>query len=188
MLQASLRTQAGSVRSLSEILRNINSLMFRSTEIQQFATYFLARIECDTMRLTFSNAGHNWPVLMRPGGERVFLDRGGTILGIMDGVKFEEGEVSLHPGDRVVLYTDGISEASNEHGEQFGEDRLYALVEGLPHSLSARLVAERLLEALHAFLGPVEPQDDMTLLVIRALEPAGVANAREDERETVTAL
>jgi sigma-B regulation protein RsbU (phosphoserine phosphatase) len=188
MLQAALRTQAGSVRALPEILRNINTLMFRSTEIQQFATYFLARIDTRTLQLTFSNAGHNWPVLMRRGGERVFLDRGGTILGIMDGVKFEEGQVSLRPGDRVVLYTDGISEASNLEGEQFGEDRLYALVESLPHSLCAREVAESLLEALHVFLGPVEPQDDMTLLVIRALEPAGVESGREPERETVTAL
>jgi sigma-B regulation protein RsbU (phosphoserine phosphatase) len=171
MLQASLRTQAESVPSLPDILRNINALLYRSTEIQQFATFFLARIECGVSRLAFSNAGHNWPMLFRRSGECVFLDRGGTILGIMEGIKFEEGHMILAPGDRVVLYTDGISEAMNAAGELFGEERLMELVQGLPRQLSARRVAECILEALREFLGPVEPQDDMTLLVLRALEP-----------------
>jgi sigma-B regulation protein RsbU (phosphoserine phosphatase) len=170
MLQASLRTQAGSVRALPEILRNINTLMYRSTEIQQFATFFLARIDAATLQLTFSNAGHNWPVLARRGGERVFLDRGGTILGIEDGARFDEGHVALGPGDRLVLYTDGISEAMNADGEMFGEERLVEMIEGLPRNLSAREIAEQLLAELHEFLGPVEPQDDMTLLVLRALD------------------
>ena len=171
MLQASLRTQADSVGSLSEILRNINGLLYRSTEIQQFATFFLGRVECNHSRLAFSNAGHNWPILMRANGEKMYLERGGTLLGIMEGVRFEEGHAALTPGDRVVLYTDGISEATNAGGEQFGEERLVELVESLPRELSARRVAERILEALHEFLGAVEPQDDMTLLVLRALEP-----------------
>jgi sigma-B regulation protein RsbU (phosphoserine phosphatase) len=110
-------------------------------------------------------------MLFRRSGECVFLDRGGTILGIMEGIKFEEGHMILAPGDRVVLYTDGISEAMNAAGELFGEERLMELVQGLPRQLSARRVAECILEALREFLGPVEPQDDMTLLVLRALEP-----------------
>ncbi|MGH7741243.1 MAG: PP2C family protein-serine/threonine phosphatase, partial [Candidatus Eiseniibacteriota bacterium] len=171
MLQASLRTQAESVPALSDILRNINALLYRSTEIQQFATFFLARVECAPSRLAFSNAGHNWPILMRANGENMFLERGGTILGIMEGVRFEEGHTALAPGDRVVLYTDGISEATNADNEQFGEERLLSLLQSLPRQMPARRVAECILEALREFLGPVEPQDDMTLLVLRALEP-----------------
>ncbi len=186
MLQASLRTQAGSVPSLSTILGNINTLLFRSTEIHQFATFFLARVGTGG-RLTFSNAGHNWPVVLRDDGRRLFLDRGGTLLGILEQVEFEEAEITLGPGDRVVLYTDGISEAMNHAGEPFGEERLYALAEDLPRDLSSRQVAERLLNALHDFLGEVEPQDDMTLLVIRALEPAGVSARVRERREVVTA-
>jgi sigma-B regulation protein RsbU (phosphoserine phosphatase) len=183
MLQASLRTQAGNVSGLGDILRNINSLLYHSTEIQQFATFFLARIECPSGRLAFSNAGHNWPVVLRQGAAPVFLEQGGTLLGILEGAQYEEGVVKLAPGDRVILYTDGISEAMNAEGEQFGEERLVALVCDLPKDLSAREVAERIMEALREFLGPVEPQDDMTLLVLRAFEtsqvPAGEAPTRE---------
>lgn len=172
MLQASLRTQAGSVNSPAMILGNINRLMYRSTAIQQFATFFLARVDGERMVLTFSNAGHNWPLLLRRGGERAFLEEGGLILGIMEDVAFEEGRVSLGAGDLVVLYTDGISEAMDAAGEQFGEERLCAVVDGLPRGLPARQVGEHLMAALHSFLDGVEPQDDMTLVVLRVLEPA----------------
>ena len=187
MLQASLRTQAGSVLALPEILRNINTLLYRSTESHQFATFFLARIECVPPRLTFSNAGHNWPVLVRNGVPPEFLDRGGPLLGIMEGARFEEGAIALVPGDRVVLYTDGISEAANAADEQFGDERLVELVRSLPPDLAAREVAERILAALHSFLGPIEPQDDLTLLVLRALEPVAAPAARAPAREVVTA-
>jgi serine phosphatase RsbU (regulator of sigma subunit) len=185
MLQASLRTQAGSVSSLGAILGNINSLLYRSTATHQFATFFLARIDGVDPRLSFSNAGHNWPVVMRPNGERVFLDRGGTILGILERVDYEEDEVLLSPGDRVVLYTDGISEAANADDEQFGEERLCEVIHALPRDLPAREVAERLLASLRDFLGDVEPQDDMTLLVVRVLEPAAVESDRAPVPEAV---
>jgi len=187
MLQASLRTQAGSVELLPEILRNINTLLYRSTESHQFATFFLGRIQCHPPRLTFSNAGHNWPVLLRKGGPPEFLDRGGPLLGIMEGARFEESEVLLHPGDRVVLYTDGISEAANAVEEQFGDERLVQLVRSLPRDLTASEVAQRILQALHAFLGPIEPQDDMTLLIIRAVESVPVPLDLAPAREVVTA-
>ena len=172
MLQASLRTQAASVSSPAEILRNINRLMFRSTAIQQFATFFLARVDGERLEMAFSNAGHNWPILQRPGGGQRFLDRGGLILGIQEGVEFEEERVSLLPGDLVVLYTDGISEATNAAGVPFDEDRLYGAVSAMPRALPAREIAERLLATLRDFLDGTEPQDDLTLVVLKVLEPA----------------
>ncbi len=72
----------------------------------------------------------------------------------------------------MVLYTDGISEAADATGEQFGEERLYAALSAMPRTLSAREVAERLLGTLHDFLDGTEPQDDITLLVLKLLEPA----------------
>jgi len=179
MLQASLRTQATTPLAISAMLCNINSLLFRSTALQQFATFFLARIEAHGLKMTFSNAGHNWPVVLKPNGERVFLERGGTVLGILESVDFEEAQVSLSPGDLVVCYTDGISEATNADGEQFGEHRLCEFVERLPRDLGAREIAERSLEALREFLGEVEAQDDITLLVLRVLEPVPAEVAPE---------
>lgn len=167
MLQASLRTQAASVAAPAEILRNINQLMYRSTAIQQFASFFLARLDAERLELVFSNAGHNWPVLQRRDGQRRLLERGGVLLGILEGVGFEEERLTLEPGDLLVLYTDGVSEAANAAGEMFDEERLYEAVAAMPSALSAREVAERLLAILHGFLDGTEPQDDVTLLVVK---------------------
>ena len=145
--------------------------MYRSTAIQQFATFFLARVDGERLELSFSNAGHNWPVLLRSGAERRFLERGGLILGIQERVEFEEERVSLLPGDLVVLYTDGISEAADAAGEQFGEERLYEALSAMPRALPAREVAERLLGTLREFLDGTEAQDDITLMVLKVLEP-----------------
>ena len=178
---ASLRTQAGTVSSPAEVLRNINTLLYRSTATHQFATFFLAHLDGATLRLSFSNAGHNWPVVLRPNGERVYLECGGTILGILESAAYEEDRVTLAPGDVVVLYTDGISEADDGTGEQFGDARLCDFVHSLPRGLAAREVADRVMLRLREFLGAVEPQDDMTLLVLRVLEPVPAAASPADE-------
>jgi phosphoserine phosphatase RsbU/P len=186
MLQASLRTQAASVAAPAEILRNINQLMYQSTAIQQFASFFLARLDGERLELVFSNAGHNWPILQRRDGRRRLLERGGLLLGILEGVAFEEERLVLEPGDLLVLYTDGVSEAANAAGVLFDEERLYEAVAAMAPELTAREVAERLLGRLHDFLDGTEPQDDVTLLVVRVPEhDADVAGA--DVAEAVTA-
>ncbi len=179
MLQASLRTQAGSIVSVAEILRNINSLVYRATAVHQFATFFVARLENDSLQMTFSNAGHNFPVVIRRGCKPRFLECGGTVLGIVDGGTYEEERLSLHAGDLVVLYTDGISEATNRDSELYGDARLYDLVEGLPHDLSAREVTDRILVALREFQDGEEARDDMTLMVLRVLEPDRVPSGAD---------
>jgi sigma-B regulation protein RsbU (phosphoserine phosphatase) len=187
MLQASLRTQAASVTSVSAILSNTNALLYRSTALHQFATFFLARIDGESLQMTFCNAGHNWPVVMRPGGGREFLERGGTILGILEQLALEEGSVSLAPGDIVVLYTDGISEAADPSGEQYGETRLCECVAALPPGVGAKEIAECVLVDLRAFLGGTEAQDDITLLVLRVPERVSAMGAAEPRVEVVGA-
>jgi len=172
MLQASLRTQAGATTSVAEILRNINRLVYRQTSVNQFATFFLARVHETSLRLSFSNAGHNWPVVFRDGGEREFLVKGGVVVGILEDASFEEASVELKPGDRLVFYTDGVSEAQDPKGEMFGEDRLYDLVSSLPRDLSAREVTDRIVARVNEFLGGAEAGDDITLMVLRVREPA----------------
>jgi len=172
MLQASLRTQSNATSTVGEVLRVINTLVYRSTTVQQFATFFLARIEERTMRMTYSNAGHNFPVVFRRGGERIMLERGGTVVGILEAATFEEASIELIPGDRVVFYTDGISEAANAAGELFGEERLYECIERLPEHLSAREVTDRILAAVRDYLAGIEAGDDMTVMVLRVIEPA----------------
>jgi sigma-B regulation protein RsbU (phosphoserine phosphatase) len=189
MLQASLRTQANTQPSVASILENINTLVYRSTAVNQFATFFLARVEEDTLRLTFSNAGHNFPVVFGKDGTRRMLERGGTVVGILESITFEEEAVTLVPGDRVVLYTDGINEAANEDGELYGEERLYALIASLPPELSAREITERLLEGVREFLDGMDAGDDMTVMVLRVLEPqaGAVDGAAPVKRATAAA-
>ncbi len=172
MLQASLRTQANTVPSMAAILGNINTLVYRSSTVHQFATFFVARIHEPTLSLSYCNAGHNPPVLFRANGDRVELTAGGTVVGILETLQYQEATVPLQLGDRIVLYTDGITEAAAKSGELFGEERLYQLVEGLPTETSAQLTAERIVESARGFQGEGEPQDDMTVLVLKVLDPA----------------
>ena len=166
MLQASLRTQAASVRSPAEILRNINHLMYRSTAIQQFATFFLARVDGERLELSFSNAGHNWPVLLRPGHERRFLERGGLILGIQEGAEFEEERVSLLPGDLVVLYSDGMEDQHNPAAEHYGRTRLTRSL-GRHLQQSPQAIVDAVFQDLDLFADGRETFDDQTLIVMR---------------------
>lgn len=176
MLQASLRTQAGVTRSVAGILANINRVVYRSTAVNQFATFFLAHIDEKQMTLSFSNAGHNWPVVFRDDGQREFLVKGGVVVGILEDAAFEEEIVDLKPGDRLVFYTDGVSEAQAPSGELFGEERLYELIASLPRELSAREVTDRIVARVNEFLGGAEAGDDITLMVLRVREPAGTEN------------
>ncbi len=187
MLQASLRTQSAGDAPVVEILRNINSLLYRSTAVQQFATFFLARVEGDSLRMTFSNAGHNYPMILRRGSPRILLDRGGTLLGILEQTTFEQADVALAPGDVVILYTDGVSEAMNALEQQFGEERIADVIEALPRETSARQIAEGLSHSLREFLDGVEPQDDITILVLRVLERAPAVSRPAGEPAAVAA-
>jgi serine phosphatase RsbU (regulator of sigma subunit) len=170
MLQAALRTQARSVESPAAILRNINALVYRSTAVHQFATFFLARVAADGGRMTYCNAGHNWPAVLRRNGSREWLQCGGTILGIMEDVALEEGSLDLAGGDLLVFYTDGISEATNADGELYGEERLVEFVAGLPPALNAEAIAAGILREVERHLGRLEAQDDRTLIVLRVRE------------------
>lgn len=181
MLQASLRTQAGSIASCAEMLRNLNALVYRGTSVHQFATAFIARIHCDGPGLTFSNAGHNYPVIVRRDGDQQTLEKGGTVLGILERTGFEEERVMLATGDRLVLYTDGITEAEAPNREMYGEERLGDLLREMPPDLTAREITERIMAGVRAFIAGGEPRDDMTLMVLRVLEPEPAVNPGNGE-------
>jgi serine phosphatase RsbU (regulator of sigma subunit) len=99
----------------------------------------------------------------------MLLERGGTVVGLFENAGYEEGELELRTGDRIVLYTDGINEAANREGEDYREERLMDLVQALPTGMSAREATEKVLEDLYRFLDGTEPQDDVTLMVLRVL-------------------
>jgi hypothetical protein len=177
MLQASLRTQAPIATSVGAMVTNVNHMLCQGVANGQFATMFLGRVDEATMSLSYVNAGHNHPVLLRANGTRELLDKGGPMVGILEAVPFEEGSVRLAPGDRIVLYTDGLSEAMDAEKEMYGDDRIADVAAALPADQSARESIDAIMAGISTFLDGVEPQDDMTLMVLRVLGPQAAAGA-----------
>jgi serine phosphatase RsbU (regulator of sigma subunit) len=175
MLQASLRTQAGGTASPAAMMGIINTLACQRDTTGQFATFFLASIHEPSMTLRFTNAGHNFPVLVRAGSERMLLETGGLIVGMREHVGYEEGTLVLEPGDRLVLYTDGVTEAENAAGEMYGEERLYALLDAVPAAASAEETVDRVLAGVRGFLAGTEAGDDITVMALRVLPAPGAA-------------
>ena len=167
MIQASLRTQAGGVASPAAMTSIINTLACQRDSTGQFATLFLAVVDEATLTLRFTNAGHNFPVLASADGTQRLLETGGLLAGMIPGVPYEEEAIPLAPGDRLVVYTDGVTEAANAAGEMFGEERLYTLLRALPPAQDARGDVESVLGAVRDFLGEMEAGDDITVLVLR---------------------
>jgi hypothetical protein len=166
-LHASLRAQTAWVGSVAPMITNINAFVCQRSGDAQFATFFLARLGDGGLRLTYCNAGHNPPLLLRADRSRLSLERGGPMLGVLESIAYEEDEVEMRAGDRLVLYTDGITEAANPAGEEFQTDRLAAVVEGLDSAVPAPEVTARILDAVRQFTRGAEPQDDQTLIVVR---------------------
>src|SRR5262249_29494373 len=130
----------------------------------RFTTLFYAVLDSTTRTLRYTNAGHVPPILLRNDGRIERLSEGGTVLGIFRDAEYEENQVPFVPGDRLVLVTDGITEARNAREEEFGEHELIRLV--LEHRRRAPAELQRiLLESLASFAGPAL-QDDATLMIV----------------------
>jgi serine phosphatase RsbU (regulator of sigma subunit) len=183
MMQASLRTQAEEGRPVSEILSRINRLMLARGETGMFATCFLGRLNQHTLELVYSNAGHNHPILLRADGSMEVLHEGGLLLGVFDDPRLEEGRVQLLPGDRLVLYTDGVTEARAPNGDFYGEERLCAYLRALEPGLSAETIAGSVREEVGRFAESEDFEDDMTLVVVRVPELRAAAEAPQGSDE-----
>jgi sigma-B regulation protein RsbU (phosphoserine phosphatase) len=165
-LQATLRGQVLVDPSPAECLKRSNALIFRSTDDDKFATLFYGVLDRDTHRLAYANAGHNYPLLLKPGGEPARLDLGGLMLGCLEEFSYAERALEFAEGDTLLVYSDGITESLDANEEEFGEGKLVALLRSGGADTAARLV-ERVVAAVRAYAGELSQMDDMTLLVIR---------------------
>jgi len=164
-VQALLRTLAETGNSPSDVCKRLNHHLHQVTDASKFATFFYGEWDGANRILRYVNAGHNPPIVLGSLNGRE-LNEGGVPLGMFSGSEFQTGEVALQPEDLVVLYSDGITEARSSDDEEFGEKRLQALIEMHSGAALADVQAE-VLEAVRNWAGD-EPEDDMTLLMVRA--------------------
>jgi len=115
--------------------------------------------------LTYSNAGQLPPLVLRRDGSIVRLDKGGTVVGLMDGMQYEEGRHQMLPGDIMVGYSDGVTEPENDFGE-FGEERLMEVVNRYRDE-PLHVISTQVMQALDAWIGAEEQPDDITLVLAR---------------------
>jgi sigma-B regulation protein RsbU (phosphoserine phosphatase) len=161
-----LRTEARRERSPRTVLTSLHSLLMELGEPGMFVTLFYGVIDPETRVLTYARAGHDYPILAR--GSRLELLKGrGVPLGLLEESMFhvEEQRISLSRGDRLVLYTDGITDVFDEDGQRFGRDRLEGLLQTCC-TLPVEELVDSIFAAISHFCGEEEPFDDRTMLVV----------------------
>ena len=142
----------------------MNRFVCSNTAADKFITLFYGLVDAANRKLVYTNAGHNSPILLRRDGSYLRLPEGGAALGIFPEWQYEAGEVRLTPGDRLVLFTDGVTEAMSPQGEEFGEERLLALMAADPE-LGAGELQKKILRAVTEF-STRDLHDDATLIVM----------------------
>ena len=174
VVQASLRViSQDRGLSVSALAARMNGFLHRSTGANKYATFFYARIAEDGRRAHYVNAGHNRPYLVRrtPAGVEMHeLDVGGTVLGLFPEVTYDEAAIDLHPGDVIIAFTDGVTDALRDDGEEFGEERLKELLRGTAGS-TAPAIASQLADRVREWIGRAEQYDDLTFVVV-AVHPS----------------
>ena len=150
--------------SPAEILQSTNETICQNNREEMFVTVWLGILEISTGELIAANAGHEYPVLMQPGGKfELFKDQHGFVIGGLDGAKYREYALHLEPGAKLFLYTDGVPEATNAGKELFGTDRMLAALNGKPASTPQDMLTN-VRRAVDGFVKEAEQFDDLTML------------------------
>ena len=163
-VQATVRTLATESMPPSELVARLNQSVHRNTTPGKFVTFCYCVVDRDARQVTYTDAGHCAPILVRAGGDVVRLNAGGAVLGVFPKWDYEQATVSLEPGDRLVLFTDGVTEAANARDEEFGEERLAQLISAL-RDRGANELKNRILKSVSTFTAG-RAQDDATLVVV----------------------
>jgi hypothetical protein len=179
-VQGSVRALAKDGCPLDEMCGRLNRLLVRAVPLGRFVTFCIARVEIDTGRVTYVNAGHNPPIMLRADGRHEELMSTGLVLGVMPEAEYAESTALLEPGSRLVLFTDGVIEAIDRDGQQFGRERLERLLASCPADSPTGL-AERILEETRTFEHG-KPQDDTTVVVVGLTGKGEARPGRSEER------
>ncbi|MEW5979429.1 MAG: SpoIIE family protein phosphatase [Acidobacteriota bacterium] len=165
--RASMLAEIRNNYAIATIMSKVNKLLWESTDEDQFVTAFYAVLNESERVLTYCNAGHNPPLLIRADGRSLSLETGGLILGAFLNSTYQEARVEVSPGDVLLMYTDGVTEIFDSQGQEFGVERLVALVRESRH-LSAKEIMGTVRSRILEFSGGLGVQDDFTLVVAKA--------------------
>ena len=166
-LQASLRTIAGEGASLADLIVRLNRYACaHSLDGRRFTTIVIAEYHPSSRRVAYVNAGHNAPLLRRANGSIEKLEVGGVPLGIEGTAVYQTSSVDLCPGDLLIFFTDGVVEAFDENGQEFGNERWLAAIRSLPRGTAAESL-QYVMTRVDAFVGVTRQSDDITCMVFR---------------------
>lgn len=165
-VQASLRALCGPTMDLPANAARINDIIYANTDFNKYATFFYGILDPTTHSFVYTNAGHNPPILLRPSGEIETLDAGGLPVGLMPGSGYDGAMVEIGPGDVLVMYTDGVTEAANTENEEFDTPRLEALTrEGAAGNVATLL--DRVYDEVALFTTGMPQGDDITMVILK---------------------
>lgn len=166
-IQAALRSEVINRRDVAQIMTNVNNLVAGlSSSSGKFATVFYGAFHPGTREFVFSNAGHNYPLLVRADGRHELLETGGTIIGAFEGNRYQAARVVLEPNDLLFFYTDGLSEAHNALDEEFGEERIIDYVID-NRWRSADAIRDGIIDRVNGFVNADTSEDDTTVVVLK---------------------
>lgn len=171
-IQAIIRSEVNNGNPIPTIMRNMNKQVCLSTSLEKYVTLFYGELNLETGQLQYSNAGHNYPVLTRENGEVELLITGGPIIGAFAHLEYQAAETVIKPGDTLFLYTDGLSEAMNPAGEEFGDVRIREHICSARHLPPHELMGY-MLTRVKEFDPTTPPQDDTTVITLKMINGAG---------------
>jgi serine phosphatase RsbU (regulator of sigma subunit)/pSer/pThr/pTyr-binding forkhead associated (FHA) protein len=163
VVQGLLAAESVAADSPAQVCTRLNRALCRKSVASRFLTMFYGRIDRQR-HLRYCNAGHNAPFLVTAGGTQR-LDTGGTVIGLFDFSVYDTGEALVAPGDLLIVFSDGVTEAVNPQGEEFGDDRLARALAGVRGKPAAAVLAT-VQQAVSEFAGTQPPHDDLTIMVL----------------------
>ena len=165
-LQATIRGQAYYNVAVNECLERSNNLLYRSTDSKTFVSLFYGILDTKTHTLTYANGGQNMPLLFANGKRTITLKTRGIALGMKENVSYKFEQRSLAPGETIIIYSDGISEAMNKRMTEFGEKKIKKSVRCNLKSPASNII-ENLFSTVNMHFGGSIQNDDMTMIVLR---------------------
>ena len=165
-IQAILRSEVNNGNPIELVLKNMNQQVATSTSSEKYVTLFYAELDTDTCELHYANAGHNYPLLVRADGRVELLEVGGPVIGAFPDIEYESSSVKLEPDDLLFFFTDGLSEAMDADGVEYGEVRIRQFLVEQRH-LSPQQLLDEILADVRKHDPSSPPQDDTTIITLK---------------------